>query len=99
MFDADGSGTITHEELQIALAKLGHHATEREITQMMGEVDTDMSGGLSFDEFAAIVEKDRIAQNREERELHMRMSARASAAFDRRSRMTNRFSLRRGSPV
>jgi calmodulin len=51
MLDADEKGYLTLEELKEAVFKLGELATDREVEEMMHEVDVDGDGKLSFDDF------------------------------------------------
>ena len=46
MFDVDGDGTVSTEELKDVMAKLGQNPSEKELTDMINEVDED--GALSF---------------------------------------------------
>ena len=40
-FDKDDDGRITKDELRVALRGLGQYPTERELDDMMAEVDKD----------------------------------------------------------
>ncbi|KAG8223443.1 hypothetical protein J437_LFUL008517, partial [Ladona fulva] len=73
LFDKDGDGSITQEELGRVMRSLGQFATEEELQQMLAEVDIDGDGNFSFDEFVEIVSNmgttaDRTA-DQEEKEL------------------------------
>lgn len=57
LFDVDGSGTITVEELSTVIKNLGEHIDEAELTQMVNEVDEDGSGEIDFDEFCEMMWK------------------------------------------
>ena len=46
MFDVDGDGTVSTEELKDVMAKLGQNPSEKELTDMINEVDED--GAFSF---------------------------------------------------
>ena len=46
MFDVDGDGTVSTEELKDVMAKLGQNPSEKELTDMINEVDED--GGSPF---------------------------------------------------
>jgi calmodulin len=41
MFDKDGDGTITTKELGTVMRALGQHPTEKELHNMISEVDAD----------------------------------------------------------
>lgn len=51
VFDVDGSGSISRDELQKLMKQLGQNLTDGELDAMMNEVDTDGDGEISFVEF------------------------------------------------
>ncbi|KPI38553.1 Calmodulin [Cyphellophora attinorum] len=51
MFDKDGSGTITANELGDIMRSLGQKPSDSELEDMINEVDADQSGAIDFDEF------------------------------------------------
>ncbi|KAK4774034.1 hypothetical protein SAY87_029053 [Trapa incisa] len=51
LFDTDGSGTIDAGELSVAMRALGFELTEKQIEQMIADVDKDGSGSIDYDEF------------------------------------------------
>eukprot|EP00271_Cylindrocystis_brebissonii_P017021 TRINITY_DN424_c0_g1_i1.p1 TRINITY_DN424_c0_g1~~TRINITY_DN424_c0_g1_i1.p1 ORF type:complete len:537 (+),score=138.81 TRINITY_DN424_c0_g1_i1:1054-2664(+) len=53
MMDADGSGTITLQELKEGLIKIGARVTEAELNRIMSETDIDHSGMIEYREFLA----------------------------------------------
>ena len=55
LFDVDGSGQIDSTELGDALRQLGDAATPEELQALMGLVDKDNSGDISFDEFCELM--------------------------------------------
>ncbi|EDO39143.1 predicted protein, partial [Nematostella vectensis] len=65
LFDADGSGTITVEELSTVMKNLGEKVDDCELKQMVSEVDEDGSGEIDFDEFCEMMWK---KMNQEEEE-------------------------------
>ena len=54
VFDTDGSGFITREELREKLTTLGEKLSEEEVEELLAEADTDKSGTISFEEFKAL---------------------------------------------
>lgn len=55
MFDADGSGAISGEELGQVMRSLGQSPTDTELRDMIKEVDVDLSGSIDFEEFKALI--------------------------------------------
>ena len=55
LFDKDGNGLITKEELKEGLSKLGEKMTDKDIDQLLEEADLDGDGNISFDEFAELM--------------------------------------------
>lgn len=51
LFDKDGDGTITVNEIGIVLRSLGQNPTFAELEDMVREVDIDGNGEVDFDEF------------------------------------------------
>ncbi|KAI4350057.1 hypothetical protein L6164_010582 [Bauhinia variegata] len=51
LFDKDGDGRITIEELGIAIRSLDENVTQEELQFMIHEVDTDGNGTIEFGEF------------------------------------------------
>jgi calmodulin len=46
VFDRDGSGTISSEELRLVMKQLGENLTDREIQEMVEEADKDGDGTI-----------------------------------------------------
>lgn len=57
LFDADGSGEITVEELAYALQGVGQDASLQEIKEMITKGDKDSDGMVSFEEFKELVQR------------------------------------------
>eukprot|EP01010_Urceolus_cornutus_P001111 NODE_1626_length_820_cov_248.600519_g1264_i0.p1 GENE.NODE_1626_length_820_cov_248.600519_g1264_i0~~NODE_1626_length_820_cov_248.600519_g1264_i0.p1 ORF type:complete len:178 (-),score=75.94 NODE_1626_length_820_cov_248.600519_g1264_i0:286-759(-) len=55
MFDRDGDGTVTTKELGMVFRSLGQNPTEKELMDMIKEVDKDGSGEIEFEEFAQLM--------------------------------------------
>lgn len=55
MFDADGSGGVSAEELGQVMHSLGQSPTETELRDMIKEVDVDLSGTIDFEEFKVLM--------------------------------------------
>ena len=64
MFDADGDGTISCDELGPILLSLGYSPANHEIKRILEEYDVDKSGDLDFEEYvnllSAWVEEDEL---------------------------------------
>lgn len=48
LFDKDGDGSITVDELGVVMRSLGQSPTESSLKQMIMEVDADGSGTIDF---------------------------------------------------
>lgn len=55
-FDIDGNGSIDEGELGVVMRSLGYSPTNQQLKDMMQKVDTDGSGGISFEEFVAMMQ-------------------------------------------
>lgn len=65
MFDKDGDGAITLDELGTVMRNLGQFPTDEELKMMMDETDTDGNGVIDFSEFLTMVQRQKIAQEKE----------------------------------
>ncbi|KAK2583157.1 hypothetical protein KPH14_009180 [Odynerus spinipes] len=88
LFDKDGDGNITKEELGRVMRSLGQFARAEELNTMLQEIDIDGDGTVSFEEFVEIVsnigdeDSGTLAdQDQEEQELRD-----AFRVFDKRNR-------------
>ena len=48
MFDRDGDGLISEEELRLTMTNLGEPLTEAEVRSMIAEADLDGDGKINF---------------------------------------------------
>ncbi|XP_037509435.1 calmodulin-beta-like [Rhipicephalus sanguineus] len=55
LFDKDGNGEISPDELSIVMRASGQNLTQAEIVEMIAKADTDGNGTISFPEFAAMM--------------------------------------------
>jgi calmodulin len=55
LFDKDGDGCITKEELGTVMKSLGHNPTETELYDMINEIDEDGNGTVDFNEFLTMM--------------------------------------------
>jgi len=68
IFDVDGNGTVTTEELGEVMESLGHHMSEAELQLMIDDVDKDHTGTMNFEEFLELMAA-RLNSQDSEREL------------------------------
>jgi len=55
VFDKDGNGTISEDELRQVMHNLGEKLTDEDIKAMMREADTDGDGEVNFEEFVQMM--------------------------------------------
>ncbi|KAJ4969541.1 hypothetical protein NE237_016242 [Protea cynaroides] len=55
LFDKDGDGCITIEELATVIRSLDQNPTEEELQDMISEVDVDGNGTIEFGEFLSLM--------------------------------------------
>lgn len=57
LFDRDGDGTISTDELGIVLRSIGQNQSDAAIKEMIAEVDDDNNGFCEYDEFLLLMSK------------------------------------------
>ncbi|OJJ59963.1 hypothetical protein ASPSYDRAFT_44365 [Aspergillus sydowii CBS 593.65] len=57
IFDKDGNGDISAEELGEVMRSLGQNPTETELKDMVDELDLDRTGTIDFDEFLVMMSR------------------------------------------
>ena len=57
LFDKDGDGHITADELMVVLQSLGQSPTREQVDEMISEVDLDGNGEMEFEEFVKLMLK------------------------------------------
>ncbi|XP_033736505.1 calmodulin-like [Pecten maximus] len=55
MFDKDGDGTVTTDELATVMRSMGQNPSDAEVEQMINDVDKDGSGSVDFEEFLVLM--------------------------------------------
>ena len=68
IFDVDGGGTITAEELGEVMKSLGQKPTRAQLESMVREIDADGDGAIDFPEFLTMMLR-KINEGDPEREL------------------------------
>ena len=57
MFDKDGGGTISADELQSVMKRLGTDVSKGDVTKLIKLVDVNTDGEIDFDEFLTMMKK------------------------------------------
>jgi len=76
IFDKNGDGGISNDELKIFLETLGQKPTDKEVSALMKEVDADGNGEIDFDEFLQMMIRQLNPEDKEDE------IARVFAVFD-----------------
>ena len=61
VFDKDGNGFISVQELRHVMTNLGEKLTEDEVDEMIREADIDGDGEVNYEEFVAMMTSTRSA--------------------------------------
>jgi len=64
VFDRDGDGYISVEELRLTMNNLGEPLTDQEVRSMIEEADLDGDGRINFQEFARLMQTQQQQQVR-----------------------------------
>jgi len=64
VFDRDGDGYISVEELRLTMNNLGEPLTDHEVRSMIEEADLDGDGRINFQEFARLMQTQQQQQHR-----------------------------------
>ncbi|XP_041480185.1 neo-calmodulin-like [Lytechinus variegatus] len=57
VFDKDGDGIITGKELGNVMRSLGENPTEKEVQEIVNELDVNGNGDIDFSEFVGVMSK------------------------------------------
>lgn len=68
LFDQDGDGRVSKDELRTAMRSLGQNPTEQDLDEIMREVDKDGNGTIEYEEFIRMMSR-RSQEINEEEEL------------------------------
>ena len=66
VFDKNGDGVISIDELGQILRSLGENPTEKELVNTINQVDADNSGTIDFSEFVSLMTKKYLENDMEE---------------------------------
>lgn len=55
VFDRDGNGFITRDELQTAMEIIGENLTETQLTELLAIADLDKDGKINYEEFTRLL--------------------------------------------
>ncbi|XP_036338059.1 calcium-binding protein E63-1 isoform X1 [Rhagoletis pomonella] len=55
VFDRDGNGFITRDELQTAMEMIGEPLSEAQLTQLLAIADLDQDGRINYEEFTRLL--------------------------------------------
>ena len=58
VFDTDGSGNISADEIRGVMREMGESVSEKDIQNVLGGIDLDGDGNINYEEFAQAVTKE-----------------------------------------
>ncbi|KAK0396115.1 hypothetical protein QR680_001570 [Steinernema hermaphroditum] len=68
LFDRDGDGRITADELGTVMESLGQNPSRQELQDMVNEIDEDGNGTIELEEFVRMMSR-KVLESENEREL------------------------------
>ncbi|TMS35657.1 hypothetical protein L596_003015 [Steinernema carpocapsae] len=68
LFDKDGDGRITADELGTVMESLGQNPSRQELQDMVNEIDEDGNGTIELEEFVRMMSR-KVLESENEREL------------------------------
>merc|ERR1712071_88932 len=57
LFDVDGDGSITCQELGVVLRSMGQNPSDKELKEMIKDMDEDGSGTVDYEEFVILMRR------------------------------------------
>ena len=60
IFDQNGDGTISADELKEVMNELGEKASEEDIERVLSRIDTNNDGAVDYNEFATVMTKEMV---------------------------------------
>mmetsp|Transcript_14933 Transcript_14933/g.21093 ORF Transcript_14933/g.21093 Transcript_14933/m.21093 type:complete len:149 (-) Transcript_14933:246-692(-) len=61
LFDKDGGGTISPDEIGAVLKRFGHSYNTNQLNQIIKSIDKDQNGEIDFEEFKEMMEENKDA--------------------------------------
>lgn len=83
MFDVDGNGTISLEELRMVMDQLGHSLSLKELYLMVRAVDTRGDGEIDFEDFITLLQNGKLMSSCEKASTWRNKDEELRQAFER----------------